>query len=115
MNGLPPLNAALSLLLSIALGIGGQLLLKAGSGRPLLSGYLPNYHLLGGLAAYAVSVSFYIFALRSLPLSVAFPTVSISYVAVAYLAHVIWGEPWGMSQIAALVLIFSGVLLLYRQ
>jgi drug/metabolite transporter (DMT)-like permease len=108
------LNPVYSLLFSVAIGTGAQLLLKAGALRPVLSGVIPNAYVVGGLFAYAVSAVFYIYALRALPLSVAFPTVSLSYVAVAYLAHVIWGEPWGAMQMIALAMIGLGVFLLYR-
>jgi len=103
-------NAYFALAISIMIGIGGQLSLKAGAmqgmGNKLL--FLQPY-IIVGLASYFCASLFYIFALRQIPVSVAFPSVSISYVAVAFLAHLIWGEPFGIRQILALGLIALGI------
>ena len=47
-------------------------------------------------------------------LSIAYPSVSLSYVVVVVMAHLVWGEPLGLRQGAALVLIISGIALLYK-
>ena len=101
--------------LSILIGIAGQLSLKAGAaaGEVAAAVYM-NPFVLAGLCLYFSAALLYIQALRTLPLSVAFPSVSISYIAVAFLAHTIWGEPFGTNQIVALALIVSGILLLVR-
>jgi small multidrug resistance pump len=44
-------------------------------------------------------------ALKKIPVSIAFPSVSASYALVAALAHLLWNEPLGMPQIADLALI----------
>jgi multidrug transporter EmrE-like cation transporter len=101
--------------LSITGGVFGQLLLKAGA--------LKNYEgiwfffeprIVGGLFLYFLSALLYIFALKKIPLSVAFPTISISYVVVSYLAHLIWNEPFGLNQLLALSLIISGIIILNK-
>jgi len=51
-------------------------------------------------------------ALRKIPVSVAFPSVSLSYVVVAVAGHFLWNEPFGFTQIAGLALICGGVLVL---
>jgi small multidrug resistance pump len=71
-----------SLYISIAIGALAQIILKAGVIRspavaPIISVVL-NPYVLGGLAAYAISSLFYINAIRQVPLSVAFPSVSLS-------------------------------------
>lgn len=111
------MNAYAVLVISILIGVGGQVSLKAGAlhnpGVSLGALFCQPYVLLG-LFAYFVSALLYIYALREIPLSVAFPSVSISYVLVAVLAHLIWGETLGLRQVAALVLIGSGICVLWR-
>ena len=84
-------NAYFALVISIIIGIGGQLSLKAGAMQGIGTKlFLFQPYILVGLSSYFVAALFYIFALRDIPVSVAFPSVSISYVAVAFLAHLIW-------------------------
>ena len=107
-----------SLVVAIALGVVGQITLKEGALRTpsfnSVSSLATNYFLIGGLVAYAVAAMFYIYAIRNVPISVAFPSVSISYFVVALFAHYIWDEPFGLWQILALILIGSGIYVLGR-
>ena len=108
-------NPYLLLAISIALGAIGQICLKTGALRTetnhsLLSFFEPV--LLTGLSVYFISALLYIVSLKQLPLSVAFPSVSLSYVLVSLLAHLIWKEPFGARQLLSLVLIASGVFFL---
>jgi len=105
----------LALAVSIGLTVLGQFFLKTGSltksdGLRLFL----NPATLAGLFSYGFASLFYIVALKKIPLSVAYPSVSLSYVAVVVLAHFVWGEPLGLRQGVALVLIISGIALLYR-
>jgi drug/metabolite transporter (DMT)-like permease len=97
----------------------GQLGLKEGVIRsPSLAFSVPlllNPFVLAGLAAYFLAALFYINAIRQVPLSIAFPSVSVSYVVVSLFAHWIWGEAFGRSQIFALVLISAGIYILGRE
>ena len=56
----------------------------------------------------------YIVALKKIPVSVAFPSVSASYAIVAIIAHIFWGEALGWPQIAGILLIGSGVILIHQ-
>lgn len=105
----------LALALSITGGVFGQLLLKAGALKDN-DGFLFFFEpkIIGGLFLYFLSALFYIFSLKKIPLSVAFPTISISYIVVAYLAHLIWNEPFGVNQFIALALIISGIIILHK-
>jgi undecaprenyl phosphate-alpha-L-ara4N flippase subunit ArnE len=104
----------LALAIGIALGIAGQILLKAGSARTedVLAQFLNPFTILG-FGAYAGAAIFYIAAIKKIPVSIAYPTVSIGYVVVAYATHLIWAEPFGMQHIVALALITGGILLLH--
>lgn len=101
---------------AILIGVGGQIALKTGtlnvgssSGLPLFQPYV-----ILGLSCYFASALFYIFALKKIPVSVAFPSVSMSYVAVALIAHFLWNEPFGAQHMIAIAFILTGVFLLVR-
>ncbi|HOV29183.1 MAG TPA: EamA family transporter [Synergistales bacterium] len=105
----------LALAVSIGLTVLGQYFLKTGSLSKTegLRLFL-NPATLAGLFSYGFASLFYIVALKKIPLSVAYPSVSLSYVAVVVLAHFVWGEPLGLRQGVALALIVSGIALLYK-
>jgi small multidrug resistance pump len=67
-----------------------------------------------GLGVYLISALCYILALKKIPVSIAFPSVSVSYAVVAVVAHVLWNEPLGWPQLAGILLIGSGVLLIQQ-
>jgi drug/metabolite transporter (DMT)-like permease len=96
----------------IIAGVVGQVLLKAGAGEASFVRQMLAPHTIVGLFFYAVAALLYIVALRRLPVSVAFPSVSLSYVVVAVAGHLLWHEPLGLYQIAGLVLIVGGVVLI---
>jgi len=109
------LNPYFALIISIAIGACGQLSLKAGALQPstFRSVYFQPY-ILVGLSSYFIAALFYIYSLKKIPLSVAFPSVSASYAIVTFLSHVIWDEPFGVRQILALCLIGIALFLLSR-
>ncbi len=96
----------------IGAGIVGQVLLKSGAGAESFLRQMLAPHTIIGLFFYGVAALLYIVALRRLPVSVAFPSVSLSYVFVAIAGHLLWHEPLGFYQIAGLVLIVGGVVLI---
>jgi small multidrug resistance pump len=98
--------------LGILTGIGGQMLLKAGSDAPTLLGQLLRPSTLLGLALYGSAAFMYIFALRKIPVSVAFTSNSLSYAVVAVLGYFLFGEPFGLKQIGGIALITGGVFLI---
>jgi small multidrug resistance pump len=98
--------------LGILAGIAGQMLLKAGAAAPDFVSQLLRPSTLCGLALYGSAAFLYIVALRKIPVSVAFPSVSLSYAIVAVLGHFLFGEPFGIKQIGGIVLIMGGVVLI---
>jgi len=113
MPALLPYYAAL--LAGILCGIMGQILLKAGAERTagVVAQFLDPFTILG-FATYTIAAVFYIIAIKKIPLSQAFPSVSASYVIVAVLGHLLWGEPLGVPQFAGIALIAGGILLLHQ-
>ncbi|MGA8757891.1 MAG: EamA family transporter [Stellaceae bacterium] len=100
---------------SILLGIVGQITLKsAATSSATISAQFLDPLTLFGLAIYFAAALCYIIALKRIPLSLAFPSVSVSYAIVALLAHVLWGEPFGWPQLGGIALISSGVLLIHQ-
>ena len=96
----------------ILAGIAGQMLLKAGADAPTLVAQILRPSTLAGLALYGSAAFLYIFALRKISLSIAFPSVSLSYAIVAVLGHFLFGEPFGLKQIGGIALIMGGVVLI---
>jgi small multidrug resistance pump len=104
-----------SLAAAILLGVAGQLTLRSGAvAAPTLVAQFLNPLTVGGLAIYAVSALCYVVALKKVPVSIAFPSASASYAIVAVTAHLLWNEPFGWPQIAGLLLIGSGIVLLQQ-
>ena len=96
----------------ILAGIAGQMLLKAGADAPTLVAPVLRPSSLLGLALYGSAAFMYMFALRKIPVSVAFPSVSLSYAIVAVLAYFLFGEPFGIRQAGGIALIMGGVMLI---
>ena len=98
--------------IGILAGIAGQMLLKAGADAPTLVEQVLRPSTLIGLAFYGSAAFLYIFALRKIPMTVAFPSVSLSYAIVAVLGYFLFGEPFGMKQAGGIALIMGGVILI---
>jgi small multidrug resistance pump len=101
-----------ALLTAIIMGVAGQLLFKAGADRSndVMRQFLDPLTL-AAFAVYAVSAVLYATSLRKLPLSVAFPSVALSYIAVAVASHLLWQEPLGWPRLSGMALIVAGVVL----
>jgi multidrug transporter EmrE-like cation transporter len=101
----------------IAVGVLGQIVLKYGAEHSAGGSFVAQFldpMTIAGLAIYFVAALLYILALKRIPLSVAYPSISASYIAVALAAHYIWGEPLGVQQFAGLALIAGGILVLHH-
>lgn len=104
----------LALAAAIVGGICGQLLLKAGSvGAESTIAQFMRLPTIAGLGFYAFSAILYVIALRKIPVSLAFPSVSISYAIIAVLGFWLWSEPLGWPQGLGILLICTGVVMLY--
>lgn len=61
-----------------------------------------------GLGLYGVAMLLYLWALRSLPLNVAYPIIACSYIIVIVLSTVILGEAWSIWKLVGSVgIVFS--------
>ena len=114
-----------SLVLSILLATTGQLLLKAGMDATgatvalqpralleLVRTIVGSWRLLLGFVAFASSSLFWLAALSRVPLSVAYPVVSLSYVLILASAWVLLGERPSLTTMAGALLVMAGVALI---
>ena len=93
----------------------GQFLLKAAAdGESLHEQYLAPQSILGLIFYFAAALC-YMFALRGIAVSVAFPAVSVSYILVVGVAYWRYDEPLGWSKLVGVLFICTGVLLVARQ
>ncbi len=101
------------LFLSSMLGVAGQLLFRQSSmgGRLQLFGIEPWYFIAGG-AVYFVSLLIYVWALRWIPVHIAYPMQAIGYVVI-FAVSAYNGEQVAIHQAAAIALIIGGVALLW--
>jgi len=120
-----PLTFSL-LMLGVLLNATAQLLLKAGTNRvgafafswenvvPIGIKLAMNGPILGGLACYVVSVVVWILALSRVPVSVAYPMLSIGYIVNAVAAWWLFGESLGAQKLVGIAFIIAGVFLVAR-
>jgi multidrug transporter EmrE-like cation transporter len=102
-------------LVGVLLNAAGQLLLKAGTNAmPFGLQLALEPHILGGLACYVVSVVFWIAALSRVPVSIAYPMLSIGYVVNAIAAHYLLGEVVSPMRMGGIAVIILGVFIVAR-
>jgi len=97
-------SALLFLLTGVLLNAGAQLLLKAGTNRlgvitltadnwpATLVQMASEGYFIAGIAFYAISVLVWILGLSRVPVSIAYPLLSLGYVVNAIAAHYLLGE-----------------------
>jgi multidrug transporter EmrE-like cation transporter len=120
-----PLTFSL-LMLGVLLNATAQLLLKAGTNRvgefafawenvvPIGMKLASSPPILGGLACYVVSVVVWILALSRVPVSVAYPMLSVGYVVNALAAWMLFGESIAAQKMIGIAFIVVGVFLVAR-
>ena len=120
-----PLTFSL-LLTGVLLNAAAQLLLKAGTNRigefafsmenivPIGLRVATSPPILAGLACYGVSVVVWILALSRVPVSVAYPLLSIGYIVNAVAAWYLFGESLGAQKLVGIAFIVAGVWLVAR-
>ena len=103
------------LLCGVLLNAGAQLLLKAGTNAmPLGPALAFEPHILGGLACYVVSVVVWVVALSKVPVSIAYPMLSIGYIVNAFAAWYLFGEALSPMKLAGIGVIVLGVFMVAR-
>lgn len=113
-------------MLGVLLNAAAQLLLKAGTNRvgefafsldnlvPIGAKLVANPPIIAGLACYVVSVVVWILALSRVPVSVAYPMLSVGYVVNAFAAYLLFGESITVQKLVGIGFIVIGVFLVAR-
>lgn len=113
-------------LTGVLLNAAAQLLLKAGTNAvghfefhvdnlfPVGLKLALEPHILGGMACYAVSLVVWILALSRVPVSIAYPMLSIGYVINAFVAWQWFGEALAAQKLLGIGFIVVGVFLVAR-
>lgn len=106
-------RSLLMILVFTLLSAAAQVLLKFGSVElklhPSLLGVLTNFPLIGGMALYGIGAALMVLALRHGELSVLYPLISLSYVWVAILSVLVFGEVMNPYKISGICVIMAGV------
>ena len=120
-----PLTFSL-LMLGVLLNAAAQLLLKAGTNRvgefafslenivPIGARLVANPPILAGLGCYVVSVVVWVLALSRVPVSVAYPMLSVGYIVNAFAAWMLFGESLAAQKLIGIGFIIVGVFLVAR-
>jgi multidrug transporter EmrE-like cation transporter len=114
------------LMTGVLLNAAAQLMLKAGTNRvgefsfaldnlvPIGSRLASSPFILGGLACYVVSVVVWILALSRVPVSIAYPMLSVGYIVNAGAAWMLFGESLSAQKLVGIAFIIVGVFLVAR-
>jgi drug/metabolite transporter (DMT)-like permease len=110
-------------LLSVALSIVGQLILKRGMSDlgpvsltsrsifEIMWSIATNPFVVVGMIIFAASVLFWLIGLSRVPLSYAYPFISLSYVIILAASYFLLGEQFSLLRIAGVSVICLGVIL----
>jgi len=108
------LNAAAQLLLKAGTNTTGVITLTRDNWLPTFLGMATEGHFVAGIALYAISVVVWILGLSRVPVSIAYPMLSLGYVVNAIAAHYLFGEAVTATRWLGIGFIIAGVWLVAR-
>lgn len=108
------LNAAAQLMLKAGTNVVGVVGVGQGTWTSQILAVILQPFIIGGLACYAFSVAIWIAALSRVPVSVAYPMLSIGYVVNAIAAHFLFGEALSAARVGGISVIIVGVWIVSR-
>ena len=108
------LNAAAQLLLKAGTNAVGQFEFSAQNILPVGMKLALEPHIAGGLACYVVSVAVWIVGLSRVPVSIAYPMLSVGYIVNAAAAWYLFGESLTAQKLIGIAFIVCGVFLVAR-
>lgn len=108
------LNAAAQLLLKAGTNVVGHFEFHLDNAIPVGWKLVTEPHIMSGMACYAISLVIWIMALSRVPVSIAYPMLSIGYVVNAAVAHYWLGEDVDFLRMLGLGVIVVGVFIVAR-
>ena len=108
------LNAAAQLCLKAGTNAVGEFAFSAANAVPVGMKLALQPFIVAGMACYAVSLIVWIMALSRVPVSVAYPMLSIGYVINAVIAWLWFGESLTAAKLGGITLIIVGVWVMAR-
>lgn len=108
-------NASAQLLLKAGANAVGHFEFHLDNALPVALKFAVEPHMLGGIACYAVSLVVWVMALSRVPVSVAYPLLSIGYIVNAVAAHFWLGEALSWQKLLGIACIILGVWFMARQ
>ena len=98
----------------------GQILFKTGASSwggntpyEIAISFITNPHLIGGIFLFATNVILWIYVLKFLPLSLAYPITASSYIIVMAFSSLLFGEKITLQMIAGSCCIMAGIALVH--
>ncbi len=110
----------------VMLNAAAQILMKAGTNSigyfefsienivPIGWKLATEWHIITALFCYALSVVIWVLALSRVPVSIAFPMLSMAYVVNALAAWYLLGEPFNATKLVGMAVIILGVIIISR-
>ncbi len=108
------LNAAAQILMKMGTNAVGHFEFSAQNIVPIGWKLATEWHIVTALFCYAVSVVVWILALSRVQVSIAYPMLSLGYVAVAFATWWLFAEPLTVTKLTGIGVIILGVVILYR-
>jgi multidrug transporter EmrE-like cation transporter len=108
------LNAAAQILMKAGTNAIGHFEFSAANILPIGIKLATEWHIIVALSCYVVSVVVWILALSRVPVSIAFPMLSMAYVVNAIAAWYLLGEDFSPTKLAGMGVIIFGVIIISR-
>jgi drug/metabolite transporter (DMT)-like permease len=106
----------LLLLATVSCSVTGQIIMKKGTADMAngLKGIVLNPQIMGGGFFYVLAFVFWLNVLKNVPLSIAFPFNSLSYVLILFASRLFLGEALTVPKIIGVAFILVGVVFISR-
>ena len=108
------LNASAQILMKAGTNAVGHFEFSAANILPIGWKLATEWHIVSALFCYALGVVVWILALSRVPVSIAFPMLSMAYVVNALAAYYLLGEPFSSTKLVGMGVIILGVIIISR-
>lgn len=108
------LNAAAQILMKAGTNAVGHFEFSVANIVPIGWKLATEWHIVTAMFCYGLSVVVWILALSRVPVSIAFPMLSMAYVVNAIAAWYLLGEPFGPTKLIGMGIIILGVVIISR-